>query len=184
MSCHWLKRFCFALAVALCFAFDVFAQSNAQPPAKPCGASPEYRQFDFWIGEWDVTANGNRAGESSVQLILGKCVVFENWTGARGMNGKSFNIYDPAKGKWRQTWVDDFGTLTEFTGEFKDGVMRFVADTVDARGNKTLRKMTFFPLPEGRVRQLGERSTDGGKTWSADYDLIYAKKKTATAESK
>jgi hypothetical protein len=129
MSCPLLKRVCLAVPVALCFAFNSFAQSNAQRPANPCEAKPEHRQFDFWIGEWDVTANGNRAGENSVQLILGKCVIFENWTGARGMNGKSFNIYNAAKGKWQQTWVDSQGNVLELHGEFKDGAMRFSGET-------------------------------------------------------
>jgi hypothetical protein len=37
-------------------------------------------------------------------------------------------------------------------------------------------KMTFFRLPDGSVRQLGERSTDDGKTWSVTFDLLYRKK--------
>lgn len=63
--------------------------------ANPCKAAPEYRQFDFWIGEWDVkTPQGGLAGSSSVQLILGQCIIFENWTSGAGSAGKSFNIYD------------------------------------------------------------------------------------------
>jgi hypothetical protein len=179
MPCFLLKRFCLALLVAICFAFDSFAQSNANP----CGAKPEYRQFDFWIGEWEVTANGNRAGENSVQLILGKCVIFENWTGARGMSGKSFNVYNAAKGKWQQTWVDSQGNVLELHGEFKDGAMRLAGEVV-RNNQKTLHKLTFFPLEGGRVRQLWESSQDDGKTWSTVFDGLYIRKKSAAAESK
>ncbi|MCI0524273.1 MAG: hypothetical protein L0Y75_03335, partial [Acidobacteria bacterium] len=171
MSFRLLKRILSALAITLCFAFNVFAQlstsqANAQPPAEPCGAKPEYRQFDFWIGEWDVQAGGQRAGTNSVQLILDKCVVFENWSGARGMNGKSFNIYNAAKGKWQQTWVDSRGNVLELHGEFKDGAMRFAGETPSRSGGRTLHKLSFFPLEGGRVRQLWESSQDEGKTWS------------------
>jgi tetratricopeptide (TPR) repeat protein len=152
--------------------------SQAQKAVRPCTASPEYRQFDFWIGEWEVqTASGQPAGKSSVQLILGDCVIFENWTGALGMNGKSFNIYNATRRQWQQTWVNDRGISTEFAGEFKNDRMEFLVEQVGPDANKQLRRMTLFNLDPDRVRQLGEISTDEGKTWSVQYDLLYLRKK-------
>ncbi|MGH7599999.1 MAG: tetratricopeptide repeat protein, partial [bacterium] len=152
--------------------------SQAQKAARPCTASPEYRQFDFWLGEWDVqTASGQPAGKSSVQLILGDCVVFENWTGTFGMNGKSFNIYNATRRQWQQTWVNDRGNITEYTGEFKNERMEFLIEPAGADGNKQLRRMTLFNLGPDCVRQFGEISTDGGKTWNVQFDLLYLRKK-------
>lgn len=143
----------------------------------PCKASPEFRQFDFWIGEWEVkTPQGQPAGTSSVQLILGQCIILENWTGGSGTSGKSFNIYDTNDKKWHQTWVDDKGTHTHYIGALQDGKMVIVADTIVA-GKKTLAKMTFSKLPNGDVRQFGENSTDDGKTWVTAFDLFYSRKK-------
>ncbi|MBC7912250.1 MAG: hypothetical protein H7Y30_17215 [Pyrinomonadaceae bacterium] len=151
--------------------------SRAQANATPCAARAVNRQFDFWVGEWNVeTPQGQRAGTSSVQLILGDCVVFENWTGAGGGTGKSFNFYNSNTGKWQQTWVDNVGGVVEFSGEFKDGAMRYAAEVVTQNGSKTLHRMTFFNLAPGRVRQLWEQSTDGGKTWTAAFDGAYIKK--------
>lgn len=45
--------------------------------ARPCEANPEYREFDFWIGEWDVASSGTKS-ESSIQKILEGCVILEN----------------------------------------------------------------------------------------------------------
>ncbi|MCI0691176.1 tetratricopeptide repeat protein [candidate division KSB1 bacterium] len=152
--------------------------SQAQKAVKPCTASPEYRQFDFWIGEWDVqTTSGQPAGKSSVQLILGDCVIFENWSGTFGMNGKSFSIYNATRRQWQQTWVNDRGTITEFIGEFKNDRMEFLAEQAGPDGSKQLRRMTLFNLGPDRVRQLGEVSTDEGKTWNVQYDLLYLRKK-------
>jgi hypothetical protein len=145
--------------------------------ANPCKAAPEFRQFDFWIGEWDVkTPQGGIAGSSSVQLILGQCIIFENWTSGAGSSGKSFNIYDVNDKKWHQTWVSDKGVFTHYIGEFKDGNMVVVADTI-VGGKKTLARMTFSKLPNGDVRQFGENSVDNGKTWTTSFDLIYSKKR-------
>lgn len=142
---------------------------------EPCRAAPEFRQFDFWIGDWTVAdPKGNAAGTSSVQLMLGSCVLQENWTGGNS-SGKSFNIYDATDKKWHQTWVDDRGTFTHYIGSFADGAMRITTDH-PANGKPGLARMTFTKLPSGEVRQHGESSTDNGKTWATTFDLIYTKR--------
>lgn len=152
---------------------DLVAKNRAA--VEPCRAAPEFRQFDFWIGEWTVKdPKSNTAGTSSVQLILGSCVIFENWTGA-GSIGKSFNIYDVNDKKWHQTWTDDRGTFTHYIGSFTDGKMVLVADQ-PANGKPGLARMTFSRLPGGEVRQHGESSTDAGKTWTTTFDLVYSKR--------
>lgn len=155
------------------------ASSAQSTPAKPCEARPEYRQFDFWIGEWDVTVQGQMAGTNVIQLILGNCVIQENWTGSKGGAGKSFNFFNAAANRWQQTWVDNSGGVLEFSGEFRDGAMRFLAETPNKGGGKTLSRMTFTPLPEEKVRQLVENSKDEGKTWSVAFDGLYSRRKTA-----
>ena len=142
---------------------------------EPCRASPEFRQFDFWIGDWTVAdTKGNAAGTSHVELILNGCTLVENWTGT-GSSGKSFNIYDGRDKKWHQTWVDDRGTFAHYIGELAGGKMIITADQ-DKPGKPQLARMTFSKLPDGTVRQFGEGSTDGGKTWTTTFDLIYTKK--------
>ena len=140
-------------------------------------SSPVARQFDFWIGEWDVTANGKLAGTSSVQLILDGCVLFENWTGKIGSIGKSFNIYNSATKKWQQFWVDNSGGSILFTGEFENGKLTYRSETLQPDGSTVLGRMTFTPLPEHRVHQVWEQSTDQGKTWTLAFDGIYTSRK-------
>ncbi len=142
----------------------------------PCKAKPEFRLFDFWIGEWDVkNPQGVTVGSSSIQLILNQCIIFENWSSPLS-SGKSFNIFDSSDSKWHQTWVDDKGTFTHYVGEFKDGKMILDAEKI-AGGKKTLMRMTFSQLPGGDVRQFGENSVDEGKTWTTAFDLTYTRKK-------
>ncbi len=185
MTSYALSRAALPLLLLVC-APSYFDTTRAQtatptpqtPPPSPCKTRPEYRQFDFWVGEWDVTnPRGQQAGVNSVQLILGDCVVFENWTGAGGGHGKSFNVYNAAKGKWQQTWVDNSGGVLELLGEYKDDQMRFTGETVGRGGAKTLERLTFTKLGDGRVRQFWEQSTDGGKTWTVAFDGTYVRKK-------
>ena len=145
--------------------------------ANPCRARPEYRQFDFWIGEWaPQNPQGLTVGTSSIQLILNDCVIFENWNTPQG-GGKSFSLWDVRDGKWHQTWVDGRGGITHYKGGIEDGKMVLVADTVSPTGQKSLMRMTYSKLADGSVRQHGEGSGDGGKTWKTVYDFKYVKAK-------
>jgi tetratricopeptide (TPR) repeat protein len=154
--------------------------SDMQKNATPCRYSPEFRQFDFWLGEWNVEANGQLAGTSSIQLILDDCVIFENWTSrglSQGYSGKSFNIYNPALKKWEQLWVDNAGGVIKFQGEFKDGELRYAGKTPQADGTTVHERLTFSKLSEDRVRQRWEQSRDGGKSWQVVFDGTYQRRK-------
>lgn len=153
--------------------------TKAEHAARPCAFQPEYRQFDFWVGEWDVTMLGQPAGTSSIQSIIDGCVIFENWTGAGGGTGKSFNFYDSALGKWRQVWVSSNGGVLDFFGEYREGQMRYTGEAAGPNGTKILQRLTFFNLAPDRVRQFWEQSSDGGKTWTVAFDGTYARRKTA-----
>ena len=158
--------------------FQALAE-RAQHAAEPCKdaqANPEYRQLDFWVGEWNVFSGKQKVGESSVRLILKDCVVYENWSGLQGGDGKSFNKYDPVAHRWDQFWVSDSGTTNYFKGSLVDGAMRYVYERPTPSGGTLIRHLTFSKLPDGNVRQLSERSTDAGKTWATEYDFVYVKK--------
>ncbi|HEV2911884.1 MAG TPA: tetratricopeptide repeat protein [Pyrinomonadaceae bacterium] len=150
--------------------------ASAEKLTMPCMFSTEARQFDFWVGEWDVQLNGQQVGTSSVQRILNGCVVFENWASGLGGTGKSFNFYDSSTSRWQQTYVDSTGTVLNFYGEYRDNALRYTAETHAKDGSKTLHKLTFFNLGPQRVRQLWEQSTDDGKTWNTVWDGIYIRK--------
>lgn len=149
---------------------------------KPCAYSTENRQLDFWLGEWNVltTQGETPAGSSKIELILGDCVVQENWTsgGNSGYTGKSYNIYNQALKRWEQYWVDSAGGNIFFYGGLKDGVMDYWTDAIpQPDGTKLKRHLQFFKLGPDTVRQFSQGSTDEGKTWHVEYDLTYRRKK-------
>ncbi|MCE7933881.1 MAG: tetratricopeptide repeat protein [Chlorobi bacterium CHB2] len=146
--------------------------------ALPCQHDPRYREFDFWIGEWDVfNTAGQKVGTNSVQQILGSCVLLENWTSASGSQGKSFNTFNRSTGKWQQTWVDDQGTVLELAGNLKGAVLSFEGITRDTAGKETHHRLTFTQIDPNTVRQLWEQSSDKGVTWNSVFDGKYVRKK-------
>lgn len=152
------------------------AAAGAAGPTFPCRDDPRSHQFDFWIGEWNVSANGKTAGTNVITRRHQGCLIFESYTTPRGYSGQSFNFYDPAIDKWRQIWVDSGGTVIWYQGNLVDGEMRFEGELYQRNGPKALSRMTFTPKEDGSVRQLIERSTDGGTTWTVGFDGHYVKK--------
>ncbi len=55
------------------------------PPPAPC-QGPEHRQFDFWIGHWDVYGPaGKKVGENLIEAFANGCGLAEHWTGSGGV---------------------------------------------------------------------------------------------------
>lgn len=148
----------------------------AQNTPAPC-TSAEYRQFDFWLGEWIVeAANGNRAGENKITRQENGCLIREEWTSAGGGTGQSMNYYDPAEGQWNQLWVSAAGSIGYFKGGLEGEVMVLKGRWVNPDGSGYLLNGTWTPLEDGRVRQHFQQSTDNGETWTTWFDGYYRKK--------
>jgi hypothetical protein len=155
--------------------FSGAAQVQAAP--KYC-ATPEYRQFDFWLGDWNVTnPAGKLAGTNNVTLIEDGCVLQEHWQSAGGSAGTSFNLYNAATKQWHQTWVDNSGGLLLLDGGLSNGAMVLTQNRRLPDGSAALERITWTPLASDRVRQLWDRSMDGGKHWRVIFDGIYTRKR-------
>lgn len=164
------------LLLAVLAAPAAAQEAGSAPPPRGC-TSPEHRQFDFWIGDWDVTTPaGGVAGRNRIEPILDGCALRETWTGAKGSNGTSYNAWDGQRGRWHQTWVDNGGLVLQLDGTFADGKMVLSGETKDRTGAATLNRITWQESGPGQVRQLWEVSADGGKTWSVAFDGRYRKR--------
>ena len=146
----------------------------------PCYQDKRAREFDFWIGDWDVYVTGTNsyAGHSVIQQISGGCAILENWQSAIS-EGKSLNFIDDSTHKWKQVWVGSYpnGKQDFVNGEYKDSVMQFSFTTPDAQGHIMQGRFSFFNQGPYQVRQLNETSSDEGKTWNVSYDFTYKRKK-------
>ena len=134
---------------------------------------PLARQFDFWIGSWEVSnQDGSVVGHNRIEPILDRCVLQETWAGASGSAGTSLNFFDTARGKWRQFWVWCEGTTLELEGGLVDGAMVLEGDSVE-EGKPARNRITWTKQPDESVRQLWELSRDGGTSWQTLFDGTY-----------
>jgi tetratricopeptide (TPR) repeat protein len=147
----------------------------------PCSYSAENRQFDFWVGDWDVvtTRESVSVGSSHIEKAVADCVIWENWTSlGTGYTGKSYNVYNADQKRWEQFWVDSTRGMIHFYGALKNQVMDFYTDEIpQSDGTKLKRHLQFFNLGPDTVRQFSQGSTDSGTTWADEYDFTYNRRK-------
>lgn len=177
-----MKRLCIARSLLSCAMLATIgaAAASAQQPQRPDCTAPEHRQFDFWVGEWDVTnPAGQTAGTSRITRILKDCVLLEEWSGAGGGRGQSFNIYAREDGKWHQSWVSDAGVLLLLEGGLRDGMMVLEGESKAPDGSPVMNRIAWS-LVDGdpdRVRQHWETSADAGVTWTTAFDGTYRRRR-------
>lgn len=162
-------------ALLLCAAAGATSAAEAAAPPAPC-ADPASRQFDFWVGDWDVfDPAGKQVGTNHIALVYG-CVLHESWKTPRGYEGQSLNRYDADRGLWHQTWVDNQGTLLLLEGGLKDGAMVLSdGSTPGRKPGAPLNEIRWTRNDDGSVRQHWQSSADGGKTWKTAFDGKYVR---------
>ena len=149
------------------------------PPPSPCARDPHFRDFDFWLGEWQVTnrANGNLAGTNIITSIEGACALEERWTSSGGSTGTSINYYNPVRGQWRQIWVTGGAYAIDIVGGLNDPGAMVLEGTISYyRSGKSNRfRGTWTPNPDGSVRQHFQQADAESGEWSDWFDGLYEK---------
>jgi ketosteroid isomerase-like protein len=160
--------------MAACILFAITSNyCYAQNPS-PC-TSPEYRQFDFWIGDWDVFEppdSGASAAHVRVDGILGGCVLHEHYEDKTGAVGESFTTYDVGRKVWHQTWVTNSGRLLTIEGSAENGAMTLSGAYYRENGEE-VRVRGIWAAMGGTVRESAVTSSDAGKTWQRWFDLSF-----------
>lgn len=145
--------------VAITLFFTISVCVNAQTSTnvtQPCPCcTDEYRQFDFWIGDWNVTdTTGKTLGTNSITQIQGDCGLQENWKGGQFFTGTSINYYDLTDSTWNQLWIDNQGSTLKLKGNFKGGKMILKGEPLqNLKGNWYYHQITWTKNEDGTVTQ-------------------------------
>ncbi len=168
------------LLILVCMLFSSMQPALAQSATPPSACSaPEYRQFDFWIGEWDVDGGldgKTPVGKSTITRIAKGCALHENWRSAQGGDGQSLNVYDKANGKWTQFWIGADGVILRLEGGLQENSMVLEGLLKMPNDKVQLQRITWTPMPDSRVSQRWETSDDTGKSWQISFIGYYRKK--------
>ena len=155
-------------------ANDIIAHTAS---AKPCSAN-ECKQFDFWIGEWNLTYNDTSHATNRITKEMDGCLIHEHFNDPQNKYiGESWSVYNPQKKIWQQTWVDNQGGYIALTGEFKDGKMVLnTALQLMPDGTKKQSRMVYYNITQNSFDWDWEATTDEGKTWTNNWRIHYKRK--------
>lgn len=151
--------------------------STMSKAAYPCQQDEAFSEFDFWVGDWVVHgAAGGLAGTNSITKEERGCVLLEHWTNTAGGTGQSINYVDKISGEWVQVWNSEGGSQINIRGGITDEGMLLVGTLHTVGNNSTIPfRALWTPLPDGRVRQFFEQSTDEGQTWTTWFEGFYTR---------
>lgn len=147
---------------------------DAPPAAGATSLSPEHAHLDFWLGHWSCKWEGGE-GSNRIEKILDGRVVYEQFDGRPGMNllGRSYSVYDPQLGKWRQTWVDNEGGYLDLVGGREGN--RFELLLVRLNDQVPFKRMLFQNIAPVGFDWHWQASTDQGKSWQDSWYIRYTR---------
>ncbi len=136
-----------------------------------------YREFNFWLGRWEVREGTGVVGTNRVERTLTGCAVTERWVASNGFPGRSLNSYDDATGKWHQFWVDGGGgsLILEGGATRAGGMILSQTRPVQFNGPLAIDRLEWSRQKHGRVLQTWDRSTDDGTTFSRLFEGTYVR---------
>lgn len=170
-----------ALVVGVCAASgsSTAQSSGAAAATAPC-SDQVFRQFDFWVGAWDVfTTDGKLAGSNVITKEEYGCLLLERWTAAGGSTGQSYNFVDLATGKWRQIWVSAGATIDYAGGLDADGAMTLEGTIGYGAGNPANGarfRGSWTPGADGSVTQRFQQYDPAREEWTDWFIGVYRRK--------
>lgn len=131
-------------------------------------------EFDFWLGEWDLTWAENKHGINRIERIMDGAVIQENFE-SDGYKGMSISVFSKEDNRWHQTWVDSTGSYLDFVGGFSDGRMILSRNGI-VDGKPVLQRMIWHEITRNQFRWNWERSEDDGAAWRVIWEIQYQRK--------
>lgn len=168
-----MRRLFIAASLYLSLLTTANAQDADAPPPAAC-STDEYRQMDFWVGNWDVSWKGPfdevQKGKNVVTSEKNGCVIEENFDAA-GLLGNSLSIYHNHSKKWRQAWVDNQGGYFDLVGGPDDEGFQLTLVRLSDKAPHL--RMIWRNIEADSLDWHWQQSTDEGATWEDRWHLHY-----------
>ena len=152
---------------------------NAQNKVtKPCN-SPEYSQFNFWVGNWNVyDSNDKLIGTNNVVKLTNACAIQENWVSKSSKSkGTSYNYYNKTDNSWNQLWVDNSGFSLELKGHYDKNAMILKSKLVKSKSGDFYNQITWTNNKDGSVTQVWDYLDENHQKIKEVFKGIYKKQR-------
>lgn len=186
---HWGSRTA-AVIVALALAASVSTADDSvwAPDERAFSAFSEdkHRQFDFWIGEWDVnlrmlqgdlTFKDTIKARAHIYSILNGKAILELWDSGP-IKGYSLRYFDSDSQKW-VLWLNwpnpETSRTTSLSGEFRHGRGDFRSQFTTPDGQTIDQRYSFNDITPFSLRWDDLNSNDGGNTWRKNWRMEFTR---------
>lgn len=163
-------------------------------------APKEASQYDFLIGQWELTVvpkvSGLAAKIHGVPKLVGTWKAwraFDGWgvedemrivdaSGNPNALAHAMRFYDASTKKWTQSLLDVYrARLSTGSSEWKGNLMEISGEGTDQEGRPYIGRTRFYDITATTFRYRQDRSFDSGKTWTEGILKIDAKRVSAVA---
>ena len=193
------KRALLAMTITL-LPSAVLAQHGGGASGPAAVAPKEGTQFDFLVGQWELTAVPK--ANTLAQRIHGVAKLSGTWKAWRALDGWGIEdelrltdasgnpllfahhvrYFESAKRRWNVSGVDVYkGVLTTSSAEWKNGEMTQSGTGTETDGRAYLSRAVFSKLTPSSFSYRLDRSYDNGKEWTQGVTRIDAKRVAASA---
>ncbi len=163
-------------------------------------APPEASQFNFLVGQWEVSAKPKAT--TLGQRIHGVRALLGTWKAWRALDGwgledelrltdasgnplllqHTVRFYDRAARRWTNSSIDVYKGVTAQTTAERRGTELVVSGRgTDEEGRAYLSRGTFSNVTASGFTYRLDRSSDGGKSWIEDVLIIEGKRVATSA---
>lgn len=187
LRCRCLLALTGALLLAACSSAPTAPVALPEMPhvgAEVALGDVPAREFDFWLGEWDVQNKHLRDGQwvdsgqarALIQSVAGGNAVLEQWNGALGgdpLIGFSLRAYDPQLDHWviYLNWhggkPDGFNRMDGFRNEERMELF--------PRGDRSNYRYSFSLAHEDSC-QWDKATSKDGESWITDWVMQFTRR--------
>ena len=169
-------------------------------PRTVSAAPREAAQFDFLIGQWEVTVTPKAT--TLATRIHGVPKLSAVWKAWRAMDGfgiedelrivdgsgnpnaflRTTRLYDATQRVWTQMSLDVYrARYTPATATWAKGEMQIRSAGRDADGSAYVQRVRFYDITPTSFKYQADRSSDGEKSWETAVLRMTARRVAATA---
>lgn len=155
--------------------------------------SEKHREFDFWVGEWDVNLRQKqpdntwkdwKKSKANIYKILDGRAILELWEEQSGMSpantiiGYSLRYFDSEIQQW-VLWLNWPGVnrsgSSSLMGEFRHGRGEFYSERPLNDSTSLISRYTFSDVSSTSLRWDDAFSKDGGATWTSNWIMEFSR---------
>ena len=142
-------------------------------------------EFDYLLGDWEFTATSQQYGKfhglwSAVRLNEGQILDEYRVVGDEGETyyvTTTLRNWNGALDRWELIGADGGAGLQDFgTGHWDGKEMKIEQTFGVAAQTASLWRIRYHDIAQDRFSWAADRSTDGGKTWTKNFQQIEAKR--------